>query len=39
MSVEFTGKKARIAPCSDPIKLDLTGSSNYLLLPVFYAAA
>ena len=24
-----------IDKCSDPIKLDLTGSSNYLLLPVF----
>ena len=25
--------------CSDPIKLDLTGSSNYLLLPFFYVVA
>jgi hypothetical protein len=25
--------------CSDPIKLDLNGSSNYMLLPFFYAAA
>ena len=34
--VYFSGFKVE---CSDPIKLDLTGSSNYLLLPVFYAAA
>ena len=32
-------KKAGYDNCSDPIKLDLTGSSNYLLLPVFYATA
>ncbi|WP_037355325.1 hypothetical protein [Selenomonas sp. FC4001] len=29
----FAAKKAGY--CSDPIKLDFTGSSNYLLLPVF----